>query len=162
MSRECGSSPPPPFIGSIALVRRMAGDEEEWLALWDDVVAAYRLVQAERGEGESYRDCLAAAIEAELGLEHRDYIISGLSRAHYQAPVEWPGAQFPQWVLVQFFMVELYGARSREKLAAAPGLRWLSMREVAQGRTSEGDPVWDRQRILFERAGIIPPGAASE
>lgn len=164
MSDSCSSHaspspPPPPFIGSIALVRRLAGDQEEWLALWDAKRAAYRLAQAERAAGETYRSCLDAAIEDAFGLQNRDYIVSGLSRAHYQAPVEWPGEASPQWVLVQFFMVELYGASGREQIARAPGLRWLSMQEIARGRTAEGDPVDERQRLLFERAGIIPASA---
>jgi len=154
-----GSEPQPakPFVGSIALVRRLAGDAEEWLALWDEEADQYRLPQAQRSEGESFRTCLIETLETCLQLDRKsDFIIAGLSRAHFQAPIEWPDEEYPQWVIVEFFAVDLYGKQSRQQVEQLPGVRWLSLREVARGVTCDADLICPRQRTLIERADILP------
>lgn len=146
-----------PFVGSIALVRRLVADEEEWLAVWDDQAGAFRLPMARRHEGESYRECLHPALQEILGLDRtRDYVISGLSRAHFQSPIEWSGEPQPQWVIVQFFAVDLYGGQSEALIEQLPGARWLTMSEIARGVTSTADPICQRQRILIERTDLLP------
>lgn len=146
-----------PFVGSIALVRRFVADDEQWLMVWDERAGAFRLPIARRGEGESYRECLHAALEETLGLDRtRDYVISGLSRAHFQAPIEWPDEPQPHWVIVQFFAVDLYGRESEAIIEQLPGARWLTMSEIARGVTSTADPICQRQRILIERTDLLP------
>jgi hypothetical protein len=146
-----------PFVGSIALVRRFVADDEQWLAVWDERAGAFRLPIARRGDVESYRECLHATLEEALNLNRsRDYVISGLSRAHFQAPIEWPDEPLPQWVIVQFFAIDLYGRESEAIVEQLPGARWLTMSEVARGVTSTGHPICPRQRILIDRTDLLP------
>jgi hypothetical protein len=145
-----------PFVGSIALVRCIVGDDEQWLAVWDDEAGAFRLPMARRDQ-ETYRTCLHAPLEGLLGLNHtRDYLIAGLSRSHFQAPVEWSPDTPPQWVIVEFFAVDLYGPDSQSIIDRLPGARWLTMSEIARGVTGTGDPICDRQRTLIERTDLLP------
>ncbi|MDB4638239.1 NUDIX domain-containing protein [bacterium] len=108
-------------------------------------------------EEETFRDCLHKSLEAELGLNPtKDYIISGLSLAHHQAPVEWPGEETPQWVIVQFFPIQLYGQAARDKVSRLPNVQWLTLSEIAKGCSADGKPFDMKQRLLIERADLIP------
>ena len=156
-SHQCGSAPRP-FVGSIALLRRIVDKAEEWLAAWDDESQRYVFPQAERGPGQTYRSCLEAAVATTFGLDQcRDFIISGLSRAHYQAPVDWGDDLPPQWVIVQFFPVELYGRRSAELVAGNDSVRWLALEEVFRGQTRDGARIAFQQCELIRRADLISP-----
>lgn len=147
-----------PFVGSFALFRRLRGSEEEWLLVDDGQSGMLRLIESERKAPDTFRSCLFSAIESELGLSRKsDFIISGLSRAHHQAPVEWPDTQRVKWVVVQFFPVDAYGPAPEQQLAERPNLQWISMAEVAAGRSHSGMPICPRQRLLIERADILPP-----
>lgn len=146
-----------PFVGSMALVRRNVAGDERWLAVWDQQAGVLRLPLARRGESDTYRTCLHQVLEDLLGLDRsRDYLISGLSRGHFQAPIEWPGELQPQWVIVEFFAVDLYGSQSRDRLERLPHTCWLTMSEIARGATDAGDPICERQRTLIERADLLP------
>lgn len=151
-----------PFVGSIALVRRIVDETEEWLALWNEEAEVYRLPQAPRTEGETFRTCLIEALETCLQLDRKsDFLIAGLSRAHFQAPIEWPDEEYPQWVIVEFFAVDLYGKQSWRRVEQLPGGRWLSLREISRGVTCDADPICPRQRTLIERADILPASLSS-
>lgn len=146
-----------PFVGSMALLRKIVAGDEQWLAVWDEQAGTFRLPMARREEGESYRTCLHTVLQGLLGLDRRrDYVISGLSRGHFQAPIEWPADPPPQWVIVEFFAVDLYGGRSQENIERLSGTCWLTMSEVARGVTGTGDPICQRQRTLIERADLLP------
>lgn len=146
-----------PFVGSIALLRRMVADAEQWLAVWDRESRMFRLPMARRSTADSYRSCLHPVLENLLGLDsRRDFLVAGLSRGHFQAPIEWVEGAPPQWVIVQFFCVDLYGSRSQDHIARLPDACWLTMSELARGTTGSGDPICNRQRTLFERADLLP------
>lgn len=145
-----------PFVGSFAMLRRQTGDVEQWLTIWDPVRNVFRLIEATRGS-DSFRTCLHEAIEDELELDRNDYLISGYSAAHHQAPIEWPDAAVPQWVVVEFFPVDLYGSQSAAKVERMEHTRWFSLSEIARGRTAEGDVFCQLQRQLIHRAQILPP-----
>ncbi|MEZ6065670.1 MAG: hypothetical protein R3B90_08165 [Planctomycetaceae bacterium] len=146
----------PAFVGSIGLLRRMVDEEEEWLAEWDEFTSVYRFPLARRIEGTSYRSCLEPAVAESFGLDsRRDFIVSGLPKAHYQAPVEWAVDAPPQWVLVEFFPVELYGRSAVDKLARARTLRWLSGAELVAGSTADGAALDPYQCELIRRADVV-------
>ena len=151
-----------PFVGSIALVSRFLEKQEQWLTVWDDGNGVYRLIDARRKSAESFRSCLHAEIETELGLSRkRDFLISGLSRAHHQAPIEWPDLEAPQWYVVQFFQVVLYGKQSRAAVERLANVRWQSLNEISAGRTVDGRPFCPKQRTLIERADILPASVSA-
>lgn len=76
--------------------------------------------------------------------------------AHHQAPIEWPGEEIPQWVIVQFFPIQLYGNAAREKVEQLTNTQWLPLKDIAHGDSREGKLFDERQRILIERADLIP------
>jgi len=148
----------PAFVGSLGIVRRFVDEEEQWLTIWDAKDSAYRLVQSTREESETFRDCLHKQLAFDLGLNpKKDYVISGLSMAHHQAPIEWPDECVPQWVIVQFFPVQLYGQAARNKVEQRSDVCWFTLPEIAEGRNSDGKPFHPKQLLLIERADLIPP-----
>lgn len=148
----------PAFIGSLGIVRRFVDETEQWLMIRDEVEPFYRLIQSHRGEEETFRDCLHKDLAAELGLNpKKDYIISGLSVAHHQAPIEWPGEETPQWVIVQFFPVHLYGQTARDTISQLSHAQWFTLKEIAKGISNEGHRFDPKQLELINRADLIPP-----
>lgn len=146
-----------PFIGSIGYFRRFVDETEHWLCFWDDGLQEYHLLQARRLEGESFLTCLHQEIEGKTGLDRiNDYIISGLSVAHHQAPIEWSDGEPPQWVIVQFFPIQLYGSRARYRVDSLVNARWFTLAEIAQGQSIDGKPLHRYQRALIERADLLP------
>lgn len=151
------------FVGSLGMIRRFDDDEDEsWLTIRDDVRGAYRLIEARREPPHSFRSCLHEAIVADLRLEKkRDYLISSFSVAHHQAPIEWPGSDQPQWVVVEFFPIDLYGSRAEEKVSQLSDVRWWTLGEIARGVSDDGHEFCERQRTLIRRADILPPWVSS-
>ena len=146
------------FIGSIGIIRRFVDENEQWLMIRDDFENTYRLIQADREENETFRDCLHKNLETELGLNpKKDYIISGLSMAHHQAPIEWPGEERPQWVIVQFFPIQLYGQSARDKITQHSTAEWISLADIAIDKSPNGYQFDLKQRELINRADLIPP-----
>jgi hypothetical protein len=146
------------FVGSIAMIRRYVEEQEQWLCIWDPSRTAFRLIEARRGENENFRSCLDDAIETDTPLSRKsDYLISGLSRAHHQAPIEWSGNDVPHWVVVQFFIVDLYGKKSEGRIQSAQNTRWWTHAEIARGFSSDGNRFCERQKVLIARADILPP-----
>ena len=130
------------FVGSIALVRRWFGEEERWLARWNDREHVLDFVRAERLEGESYRESIDREVAWTLRLErNRDYIVSSVPRLHFQAPLEIPGHCMPVYFVVQFYVVDLYGQRATHALDADASNRWCRPVELKVGRTAEGRPI---------------------
>jgi hypothetical protein len=151
---EYGSEP---FIGSIGFFRTFVDGTEHWLCFSDDDRQQYHLLQARRQEGESFMSCLHQEIERMTGLDRsNDYIISGLSVAHHQAPIEWSDGEPPQWVIVQFFPIQLYGSRARSRVEHLENTRWFTLTEIAQGQTTDRKPFNRYQRALIERADLLP------
>lgn len=146
-----------PFIGSIGFLRRLVGEDEEWLGTWSNIADAFEFPQARRGPDETFRSCLPSAIESTFGLDRRsDFVVSGLSRAHIQAPIQWSDTDLPQWVIVEFFVADLFGEQSRKLVDQRVGARWVTLREVARGRTADGDLISSKQRELILRADLLP------
>lgn len=54
--------------GAFAVIRRMIGDEQEWLVQWNSRWNCYNFVGGHREEGESFFECLVREIREELGL----------------------------------------------------------------------------------------------
>lgn len=146
------------FVGSLAMVRRYEDDEQRWLTVWDEDRTAFRLIEARRVKPESFRSCLDDELEDCLELSRKtDYLISGFSHAHHQAPIEWPGCRQPQWVVVEFFPVDLYGKRAASIIESISDARWLTLREISLGVCSDGETFCEWQRTLIHRAEILPP-----
>lgn len=145
------------FVGSIALVRRWFGEEERWLARWDDRTHLLDFVRAERLEGESYRESIDREVAWALRLErNRDYIVSSTPRLHFQAPLDVPGQCEPVFYVVQFFVVDLYGRHAARALDADVLNRWCRPMELKAGHTVDGRPIAPGLQTLLARTELIP------
>jgi hypothetical protein len=146
------------FVGSFAMVRRHTDHGEQWLTVWDEHRKTFRLIESRREPPHTFRTCLDDAIEEDLELDRkRDYLVSGYSSAHHQAPIEWPGIDQPQWVVVEFFPVDLYSKRAAGMVEELPHVRWFTLSEIAKGSSADGDKFCPLQHLLIHRADILPP-----
>ena len=157
----------PHLVGAIALVRRDAtdpGDREvddpagrsEWLALHDRDRGELRLPQADKLEGESYRDALVRALDDTAGLDAgRDVLLSHAPRAHIQFAETCPGPTNGDVTVLEFYLAEPF-RRGRAKLAANAAVRWLTAGDLVAGEAG-GVGIAADQLALLKRADLRPP-----
>ena len=157
----------PHHVGAIALVRRDAADpgdpavadpalRSEWLAVWNPAKGVLMLPEAEKLEGETYRDSLVREIAWAADLDAgRDYLVSHAPRAHVQFAEECEGPDQGDVTVVEFYVCELF-RRGRAKLAETDGATWLTAADIEAGE-SGGRPLASRQLALMKRAGLVPP-----
>ena len=157
----------PHFVGAIALVRRDAadpGDREvadparrsEWLAIWNPAKGVLMLPEAEKLEGESYRDALVREVAWAAGLDAgKDYLVSHAPRAHVQFADRCAGPTEGDITVMEFYVCELF-RRGREKLDKADGVVWLTAGDLESGEAG-GKPLTSRQLALMKRADLLPP-----
>ena len=157
----------PHHVGAIALVRRDAVDpgdpdaadpagRNEWLAVWNPAKGVLTLPEAEKLEGESYRDGLVREVAWATGLDAgKDYLVSHAPRAHIQFADQCPGPTEGDVTVLEFYVCELF-RRGRAKLADADGIVWLTAADLEAGEAG-GRPIASRQLALMKRADLIPP-----
>ena len=162
----------PHYVGAIVLVRRDAerrsGDEpgdsasadpadrSEWLAVWNPAKGVLALPEAEKLEGESYRDGLVREVAWATGLDaKRDYLLSHAPRAHLQFADQCPGPTEGDITVLEFYVCELF-RRGRAKLEDADGVTWLTAKDLVAGEAG-GKPIASRQLALMKRADLVPP-----
>ncbi len=159
------------FVGSVALIRKMNEERTSWLLRKGD--SDDRFILADRLDGESYRTALQREVAWQLRLDQKkDFIISSVPRLHYQSPMQTP--QNPQdtpstkacsispeagiyWMIVQFFVIDLYGKRSRGVIEANHGFQWWTTHEILVGEHSSGAKLDMLQRELIRLTGVISP-----
>ncbi|CAK9000744.1 Transglutaminase-like superfamily protein [Durusdinium trenchii] len=111
---EESSTIPNPYVRAVGLLRRWYGDESRWLVRWDERLQAGRFIEAERLEDESFRESLDRELGWVLRLGRKqDYIVSSVPRLHFQRDYEVCGVEGPLQVVVEFYVVELYGQGGR-------------------------------------------------
>lgn len=161
------------FIGSIALIRDADNEQSRWLVRLGTNENHAAFVQAERLEQESYRDALKREIAWELELDARkDFIISSVPRIHFQSPLADIGDaeknrppdltacnSLPEkgvdWVIAQFFVVDLFGRVSREKVAANSRNQWWTPEEILAGISDAGTRFHSLQHQLVLQTEVI-------
>ena len=110
---------------------------------------------ARKEDDTGFRDALEEILVEELSFtRNRDYIISSVPRLHFQSPLEFPDRCEPVWVVVQFFLVELFGNRARQRIEDEGSCRWVSEAEIL--REEENDLQFDPQMShLIRHTGIF-------
>ncbi|MFH5806490.1 hypothetical protein [Alienimonas sp. DA493] len=162
----------PHYVGAIALVRRDAqepSDREvddpaprsEWLSVWNPAQGVLRLPQAEKLEGESYRDALVREVGWAAGLDGgKDYLLSHAPRAHVQYADQCEGPTQGDVTIVQFYLCELFRhGRAKLRVLEEQGngaVRWLTAGDLEAGE-ADGKPIASAQLALMKRADLIPP-----
>ena len=160
----------PHTVGAIALVRRDAADpgdaaeadpagRSEWLALYDPVRDELALPQGEKGEGESYRDCLTRVLRDLEGLDTgKDVLLSHAPRAHVQFAEDTPGPAAGAVTVLEFYLAEPF-RKGRSRIGELEGegtAVWLTAGDLLTGRAGTRR-IAARQRDLMTRAGLMPP-----
>lgn len=146
------------FVGSLALVRQVQDGRTTWLARWHEQSGRYGFIEADRLEGESYRECIDREVAWSLGLKRgKDYIVSSTPRLHLELQSQPPGESEMMWFIVEFYVVDLYGSTALETIDADAGNRWLTAEELHQGKTSDGIPLSERLTMLLAKSDVILP-----
>lgn len=146
----------PDFVGSIALIRRVEDGKTKWLVRHHACSDTYKLVQADRLEEESFRECIDREISWSLSLErNRDYIISSVPRLHLEVQNRAPGEETGDILIVEFYVVDLYGRKAIEKLADESN-HWVTGAELNLGVTGNGRAIDPLQQKLLAKADVIP------
>ncbi len=148
------------FVGSVALIRHPEHEEQQWLLKWSEPRQHYRMVTAERLEGESYRDCIDREIAWDLALQrNKDYLISSMSRLHIEEIMQVSGDCSETFFILEFFAADLYGKTSKSQIEADQTTRWISSREVLNGVTHTGERIDPYLVALLNKYELISPHA---
>lgn len=146
------------FVGAVALVRQVRDGRTMWLARRDQSTGRYGFVEADRLEGESYRESIDREVAWTLGLKRgKDYIVSSTPRLHLELQAQPPGETESMWFIVEFYVVDLFGSSAGETIQADPDNRWLSAEELHQGKAADGTPLSERMTMLLSKSDVIPP-----
>ena len=114
------------------------------------------LPEAEKLEGETYRDGLVREVGWATGLDAaKDYLISHAPKAHVQFAEECEGPRQGDVTVLEFYVCELF-RRGRAKLAETDGVTWLTAGDLEAGE-AHGKPLAGRQLALMKRADLLPP-----
>lgn len=142
------------FVGSLGLVRDSASPPSRWLLMKRGHL---EFIQAERLDGDSYRDCVVREITWALNLHRRkDCLVSSYSRLHLSRAIYVPSEDQEVWFEVEFFVADLYTEAARQSVADNPHVTWLTGAEVSAGRSSDGVPICERHSLLMAAAEVIP------
>lgn len=146
----------PDFVGSIALIRRFENEQTRWLVQHHECSNICRLIQAERLEEESFRECIDREVSWALSLErNKDYIISSVPRLHLEVQLRAPGKEEGDKIVVEFYVVDLYGRKAAGKLDQE-NLYWVTGAELKLGVTGDGRAIDPLQQKLLAKAEVIP------
>lgn len=150
------STIPNPYVRAVGLLRRWYGDEPRWLVRWDERLQAGRFIEAERLEEESLRESLDRELGWVLRLGRKqDYIVSSVPRLHFQRDYDVCGAESRLQVVVEFYVVELYGEGAAEQLSKDGLNQWWSAGEIVAGQNAEEQPLWNWHQQLVVDADIL-------
>lgn len=142
------------FVGSIALVRDQAAPPVRWLLAKRGHL---EFIQAERLEGDSFRECIQREVAWSLDLRRqRDCLVSSYSRLHLSQAIFLPDENQQVWFEVEFFVVELFTEQARQSVASNPQFTWLTGPEIHRGVSDDGLPIQERHRLLMKAADVIP------
>lgn len=143
---------------AIALIRRWFGEEPRWLVRLARAGREADLIEAPRLEGESFRESLDREIAWQLHLRSgRDYIISSVPRLHAETPCTrrlCSGEELTSLQIIEFYLVELFGAESRRVLDEDFAVQWWTDHELLHGVALR--PLNARQRDLLVTTDLFP------
>jgi hypothetical protein len=138
------------------MIPKLESDSTLWLGRWSERQAALDFVRGRRLGEESFRECVDREVGWELGLRRdRDYLVANMAQLNLEFPAVLPGDSEPSHVAVAFYVVNLYGKAAWRQVESDPANRWLSGRELHQGRGRDGRPVSPLLSFLLKRADVI-------
>ena len=142
------------FVGSLGLIRSSASPPAQWLLMKGEEL---RFIQADRLDGDSYRECIVREISWALDQEVQEgCLVSSYSRLHLSRAIYVPSEDQEVWFEVEFFVTDLYTEAARQAAADNPHVVWLTGAEVRVGLSRNGVPICERHSLLMAAADVIP------
>ncbi len=121
------------FVGSLGLVRDQSSLPVRWLLRKR---SRLEFIQAERLEGDSYRDCIQREVAWTLNLHRdKDCLVSSHSRLHLSQAIFVPEENQEVWFEVELFVVEMFTEAAQQTVANDPDVAWLTGEEVHAGQS---------------------------
>lgn len=161
---------------SIALIRREADGQTQWLAQWNERWQAFSFVGGHKHEDESFRECVVREIAEELDLrEGVDVLVSSAALHHLEYSDVSRRTGEETGYVIELFDVALIGSNAAGTVAANPANRWLSEPEIMAEQCPGGLAVsptlkrflrWKPDSIVGREAAVssstrrMPQGAA--
>ena len=90
----------------------------------------------------------------------RDFRVGTAPSAHLEYVAESRRTGTPTAYTVELFAVDLLTDPAHARIAADPGCRWLTAREIDAGVAVDGRPVSTTIGFLLRQAGLLPAIAA--
>jgi hypothetical protein len=143
------------YFRAIALVPRESAEWAHWFCIWSPKQSCYDFVAGQPESDESFRACVQRSVRQKLKLGKSDFLVANMAQLNMEFATVLPGECDPHHVAVAFYVVNLYRSAAREAVAAYPGGRWLSSRELLAGETSDGKPVSPTLTYLLRRSEVI-------
>ena len=118
-------------VASIALIRREANGQTQWLAQWNKAWKSFSFVGGHKRDDESFRECVVREIEEELGLrEGQDVLVASAPLEHLEyTDVSRRTGEQTEYV-IELFDVALIGDGAAPAIEANSANRWLSEMEI--------------------------------
>lgn len=147
------------YSGAIALIRRVDDGTTSWLVRVSECGGRFRLIQTERLENESFREAISRELAWVLDLNRgKDFIVSSVPRLHldFQHEIHTGEGIARRNMAIEFYVVDLFGSKSREQIANQSENQWLPGAELRKGLTPEGARLDDLQLLLLRKSDVIP------
>lgn len=145
----------PKYFRSVALIPEDSESNSRWLCLWDNNRSCFDCVTAERGDNESFRDCIHREVLESLDLTKRDVLVSNMAQLNLEFVHTLPESTSDTHVAVSFYLVHLYSETARQAVKEMVEGRWLTGKELLHGETTDGWAVSPTLSYLLRRAAVI-------
>ena len=142
---------------SVALIRRMDGEQTRWLVKWDERYQHWKLVRSERLEAESFREVILREVAWELDLDRkRDFAVSKMPRLCMEYVGSLPERDGDLHIAVAFYMVPIYRAEALQRLESEEFL-WINSEELCRGITSDDVEIDPQGVSWINRWEVVQP-----
>lgn len=143
-------------LAAMAVIREGEAEERRWLTRWNRRWGAFNLAGGHKKPDETFHECVNREIQEELGLRPGlDFAAADKPLAHLEYSAWSVSACERTDYVMELFRVDLCGDSARRAIAGSCSNRWLTEREIHDGKTADGEPVSETVRrflgAVFER-----------
>lgn len=145
------------WFQSVALIRRVQDGKNLWLARASrQRPNVLNFVSAPRLESESFRETIRREVAWVLDVDpQRDLLVSNMAQLNLEFVACLPEDEADSHVAASFFLVEIYGRSTMQKIEEDAKNRWLTSAEVCAGYLASGEELDPRLVFLLDRAKVI-------
>lgn len=142
---------------SIALIRRIRVRQMEYLFQWNNDLNRLHFIGGERGQQESFHECVMRSTRAALKLQSADGLkMASHAVAHlrFDAPSESTGELTAYDIAV--YEGTLTDQSTNDHVNANPDNCWIDGGGILAGRSADGRRVSETMRLVLGKAGRLP------